>query len=67
MKTYEDLGIEVMFNVAYSPALNIIESIFGELKTEIRKNDQTDTKKLLIECRKYLMTINESKITRRIK
>ena len=57
----------VIFNTACTPAFNIIECVFADMKFYIRRRNRYDSDGLIEEAKKFLSTINEEYMTKKRK
>ena len=50
--------IKVIFNCPTTPSFNIIETVFADLKFQIREKNYIESKDLINEARKFLNTLD---------
>ena len=58
-------SIKVVYNVPNTPAYNIIETLFGDLKKYVRNKNRTNSKELIIEARNFLRNTVTSEYVKR--
>ena len=54
--------IDILFNCPNSPALNIVELVFADLKYSIRKENKSNTQDILKAAIDFFHQLNESKL-----
>ena len=59
------LKVQVIFNVPTSPALNVIELIFADLKFYLRKKNKFTSNELVQEVINFLNQLEESLISKK--
>ena len=63
---FAETEVQYIFNVANSPALNLIELVFADLKECMRSKNRKNQEELLRECIKFLNNIDENYIKSKI-
>ena len=55
-----------MFNCPTTPAFNIIETVFADMKYDIRKKNYTESQDLIQGARNFLNTLDKNYMKKRL-
>ena len=61
-----NLKVKVIFNCACTPAFNLIENVFCDMKFHVRRANQNSAEGLILATRKFLKTIDSNYIESKI-
>ena len=56
----------MVFNCPSTPAFNIIETVFADMKYNIRKKNETTSDGLIKRAREFLYSVNEKYMKKKI-
>ena len=59
-------NIKIIFNCPNTPAFNVIETVFGDMKYHIRKKNQNTSKELVESAREFLRTCDKKYMKKKL-